>query len=100
MRQERRVTRLDRHYLRTSADVVSDDVGWIETVQPRPIAIGFSFNAPTARAIGARHDVGADSICAIGVHGRFGDGWRWVGHRYCFRDYWLQCGRHRGHCLA
>ena len=33
MRQERRVTRLDRHYLRTSADVVSDDVGWIEIVQ-------------------------------------------------------------------
>jgi hypothetical protein len=33
MRQERRVTRLDRHYLRTIADVVYDDVGWIETVQ-------------------------------------------------------------------
>ena len=34
MRQERRVTRLDRHYLRTSADVAIDDVGFIETTQP------------------------------------------------------------------
>ena len=75
-----RVTWLDRHYLRTSADVVIDDMGWIEIVQPRPIAIEFSFIAPTGRAIGARHDVGADPIRAIGFNGRFGDGRRWLSH--------------------
>ena len=74
MRQERRVTRLDRHYLRTSAKVVIDDVGWIETVQPRPIAIGFAFRVGTGRAICAWHDVGAYSIRAIGFDGRFGGG--------------------------
>jgi hypothetical protein len=92
MRQERRVTRLDRHYLRTSADIAIDDVGFIETTQPRPIAIGCPFRARTGRAIGTRHDVGADSIRAIGFHGRFGDGcWRRGGHRHCFSDF--QCGR-------
>ena len=74
MRQERPVTRLDRHYLRTSAQVVIDDVGWIETVQPRPIAIGFAFGASTGRAVRARHDVDAYSIRAIGFDGRFGGG--------------------------
>jgi len=72
MRQERGVTWLDRHYLRISADLVIDDVVRIETVQPRPIAIGFCVRARTGRAIGARHDVDADSIRAIGFHGRFG----------------------------
>ena len=99
MGQERRVTRLDHHYLTTSADVAIDDVGFIETAQPRPIAIGCSFRARTGRAIGARHDVGADSIRAIGFHGRFGDGWwRRGGHRHCFSDF--QCGRQRHRCLA
>ena len=74
MRQERRVTRLDRHYLEASAEVVIDDVGWIETVQPRPIAIGFAFRASTGRAICARHNVDAYSIRAIGFDGRFGGG--------------------------
>ena len=92
MRQESPVIRLDHHYLRTSADVAIDDVGFIETTQPRPIAIGCPFRARTGRAIGARHDVGADSIRAIGFHGRFGDGWwRRGGYRHCFSDF--QCGR-------
>ena len=96
MRQERPVTRLDHHYLRTSADVAIDDVGFIETFQPRPIAIGCSFRARTGRVISARHDVGADSIRAIGFHGRFGHGWwRRGGHRYRFGDF--QCGRQRRH---
>ena len=99
MRQERPVTRLDRHYLRTSTDVAIDDVGFIETTQPRPIAIGCSFRTSTGRAIDARHDVGADSIGAIGFHGRFGDGcWRRRGHRHCFGD--VQCGRQRHRGLA
>jgi hypothetical protein len=72
MRQERPVTRLDHHYLRSSADGAIDDVGFIEAAQPRPIAIGCSFRARTGRAVGARHDVGADSIRAIGFHGRLG----------------------------
>lgn len=53
MRQESRVTRLDRHYLRASGDVVLDDVVWIKTAQPRPTAIGFSVRVGTGRTIGA-----------------------------------------------
>ncbi len=99
MRQERLVTRLDRHYLRTSAEAVTDDVGWIQTVQPRPIAIGFAFRANTGRVICAWRDVGAYSIRAIGFHGRFGGEWRRrEGHRYCFSNF--QCGRHRHGCMA
>ena len=99
MRQERYVARLDRHFLSTSADVASDDVGFIETAQPRPIAIGCFFSARTGRAIGARHDVGVDSIRAIGFHDRFGDGgWRRDGHRHCCRDF--QYGRQRRRCLV
>lgn len=100
MRQERLVTRLDHHFLKTSADVASDDVGFIETAQPRPIAIGCSFSARTGRAIGARHDVCADSIRAIGFHDRFGDGWwRRGGHRHCLRDFQYGCPR-RHRCQA
>ena len=86
--QERGVTRLDHHYLNTFTDVALDDVGFIETAQSRPIAIGCSFSATTGRLIGARHDVGADSIRVIGFHARFGGGWRRRGgHRHCFSDF-------------